>query len=103
MQARPIRARIDLAAIAGNTRLAAELAPGTRTVAVVKADAYGHGAVAVARALAPVGPPRRLRGGRAWRRPLALRDAGIAEPILLMAGASPATSSPRWRASGSTR
>jgi alanine racemase len=81
--ARPIRARVDLAAIGGNFRLAAELAPAARTMAVVKADGYGHGAVQVARALT----------GRAdafavasLEEALVLRRASLDSPILLMAG-----------------
>ena len=47
---RPAWVEVDLDAIAGNVRvLAAEVAPA-RLLAVVKADAYGHGAVPVARA-----------------------------------------------------
>lgn len=47
---RPTRAEIDLAAIAANVRAACELAGKTAAVmAVVKADAYGHGAAPVAR------------------------------------------------------
>ena len=82
--ARPIRARVDLAAVRRNLDLARELAPASRIVAVVKADGYGHGAVAVARALA-----RRADafGVASLEEALALRGAGIVEPILLMAGA----------------
>ena len=48
---RPTCARIDLEAFAHNVRLAVRLAgPDRRVLAVVKADAYGHGAVPVARA-----------------------------------------------------
>ncbi len=93
--ARPVRARVDLAAIASNTRLAAELTPGARMVAVVKADGYGHGAVAVARALARLSGPHSAGpqpspeafGVASLEEALTLREAGIAEPILLMAGA----------------
>ncbi|TDT37817.1 alanine racemase [Halospina denitrificans] len=48
---RQTRARIDLNALRGNFRLARELAPGTHSMAVVKADGYGHGLEAVAQAL----------------------------------------------------
>ena len=61
--------------------------------AVVKADGYGHGAVAVARAALTAAPP-----GWRWpwsRRPRSLREAGIDAPILCCP--SPAsTSSPPW-------
>ena len=47
---RPTRALIDLEALRHNYRLARALGGG-KALAVVKADAYGHGAVACARAL----------------------------------------------------
>ncbi|MBP9535283.1 MAG: alanine racemase, partial [Pseudoxanthomonas sp.] len=49
---RPARALIDLQALRHNYRLARDLGGG-RALAVVKADAYGHGAVACANALEP--------------------------------------------------
>lgn len=48
-------AEIDLAALRTNYRLLTELAQNAETMVVVKADAYGHGAVAVSRALAAEG------------------------------------------------
>ena len=47
---RPARALIDLQALRHNYRLARELS-GARALAVVKADAYGHGAVRGAQGL----------------------------------------------------
>ena len=77
------RATIDLAAIAHNYRYAKSLAPGKAALAVVKADAYGHGAIAVSRALADsVDGFAVARLGEA----LQLRDAGIVNPILLLEG-----------------
>ena len=73
---------IDLAAIRRNLRQLVELAGGAPIMAVVKANAYGHGAVPVARAAA--------EAGAAWlavARPgeaLDLRAAGLALPILVM-------------------
>ena len=71
---------VDLAAVRANVAaLAAQVAPA-RVMAVVKADAYGHGAVPVARAA--------LAGGASWLgvadidEALELRDAGIEGPIL---------------------
>ena len=50
------RAEVDLAAIGHNVRyLRNRLAPGVRLIAVVKADAYGHGAQAVGRAALQAG------------------------------------------------
>ena len=81
--ARATRALIDLSAIRRNHRLAAALAPRARVVAVVKADGYGHGAVEVARALAP---ETGAFGVASLEEALVLRGAGIEGPILLMAG-----------------
>ncbi|KHL70741.1 alanine racemase [Pseudomonas flexibilis] len=49
---RPLVATVDLAAIRHNYAQAKRCAPGRRALAVVKADAYGHGAAMVATALA---------------------------------------------------
>ena len=77
------RAAIDLTAIAHNYRYAKSLAPGKRALAVVKADAYGHGAIAVSRALAD-----QVDGFAVARldEALQLRDAGITQPLLLLEG-----------------
>lgn len=48
--ATPAEARVDLSAITHNVRLLAESAAGAQMMAVVKADAYGHGAAPVAKA-----------------------------------------------------
>ncbi|MEJ5359295.1 MAG: alanine racemase [Desulfobacterales bacterium] len=84
-----IRAEVDLAAIAHNVRaLAGCVSPGTRFMAVVKADAYGHGAAAVARVA--------IDHGASWlgvarlHEAIALRRAGIEVPILVFGGTPPA-------------
>jgi alanine racemase len=71
---------VDLAAIQNNLRRMKALA-GTRVMAVVKANAYGHGAVEVARAAASAGADW-LGVARAHEGP-ALRAAGLALPILV--------------------
>jgi alanine racemase len=48
---RPTVAEIDLAALRANYRALRQIGNGARMMAVVKADAYGHGAIAVAHAL----------------------------------------------------
>ena len=54
---------VDLDALARNARaLQAALAPGCRLMAVVKADAYGHGALPVARRLEREGGGGLCRG-----------------------------------------
>lgn len=80
---RPVRALIDLSAVERNARLAAELAAPARVVAVIKADAYGHGAIEVARALVGIAD---AFGVASVEEAVALRDAGVTERILLLAG-----------------
>ncbi|MEV0112156.1 alanine racemase [Streptomyces sp. NPDC050844] len=73
----PLRARaeIDLAALRANVRTLRAHAPGAAFMAVVKADAYGHGMVPCARAA--------IEAGATWvgtatpEEALALRAAGI--------------------------
>ena len=79
---RPARALIDLDALRHNYRLARELS-GARALAVVKADAYGHGAVRCAQAL-----ESEVDGFAVAciEEALVLRDAGITGPILLLEG-----------------
>jgi len=81
---RPARARIDLQALRHNLRYARSLAGSSQILAVVKANAYGHGAVPIARALE--GEANAL-GVACIEEALELRDSGIRAPILLMEGA----------------
>lgn len=79
---RRTRVEIDLAAVVANARSIAAIT-ATPIIAVVKADAYGHGAVAVAQALSRAD----LVAGFAVslvEEGVALRGAGIALPILVM-------------------
>lgn len=79
---RPTSCIIDPAAISANVRTLGALVPSTPVCAVVKADGYGHGAVRSAQAA--------LAGGATWlavalvEEAVELRNAGIAEPILLL-------------------
>lgn len=77
-------ARIDLAAAAANFREAQRLAGPREVIAAVKADAYGHGAAPFARRLAEVGCRRFAVLSVAEA--AALREAGIRQPILVLAG-----------------
>ncbi|WP_045768024.1 alanine racemase [Xanthomonas albilineans] len=79
---RPARALIDLHALRHNYRLARRLGGG-KALAVVKADAYGHGAVACARALEAEADGFAVA---CIEEALELRQAGIAAPILLLEG-----------------
>ena len=81
---RPARARIDLDAARDNLRCAKRLATGARVLAVIKADGYGHGAVAIGKALAGEAD---AFGVACSEEALELRESGILDPILLMEGA----------------
>lgn len=82
MAARRAWAEVDLAAVRHNASLLAELASPAGLCAVVKASAYGHGSVAVAKAA--------LEGGATWlavaivEEGAVLRGHGIEAPILLL-------------------
>jgi alanine racemase len=76
------RAIIDLAALRNNYRYLKQQAGGNRLIAVVKADAYGHGAVQVARAL----PDADAFAVAAVAEAVALREAGIEQKILALSG-----------------
>ena len=73
---------IDLGALKNNLAVLRRLAPKSRVMAVIKANAYGHGLVAVARALASADALAVARLGEA----LNLREAGIKTPIVLLEG-----------------
>lgn len=85
---RPTIAEVDLGAIAANVQLACRLAgPGVQVMAVVKADAYGHGAVPVASTA--------LSAGAAWlgvaipEEAIPLRVAGLTSRILVLGPIAP--------------
>ncbi|MDO5617342.1 alanine racemase [Kocuria sp.] len=78
---RPERsAVIDLAAIRHNVRHLKSLAAPAQLMAVVKADAYGHGAVPVARAAVEAGAD--FLGVAHVSEGLELRQAGITAPVV---------------------
>ncbi len=83
---RPVWAEIDLDAIRANVRALRALVAPASVCAVVKADGYGHGAVASARAA--------LAGGASWlavataAEAVELREAGIEAPVLVMGAIS---------------
>ena len=80
---RPTRAAIDLAALCHNAALIRRAAGGVALCAAVKADAYGHGAVAVSRALEEAGACAALAVSLV-EEGTQLREAGVALPILVM-------------------
>ena len=82
----PNRLDIATASVAGRVRaLVEQLGAGVRVLAAVKADGYGFGALPCARAALAGGAWGLALANRAQA--IALREAGIAAPILLYAGA----------------
>jgi alanine racemase len=81
---RPTRAEISVPALVHNFRLARQLAGARAVLAVLKANAYGHGAVQVARVLESQGAQH--FGVALIEEGLELRNAGIRTPILVMGG-----------------
>lgn len=78
-------AEIDLAALEHNYRaLRSNLAPGCRFVGVVKANAYGHGAIPVARKLEELGAE--YLAVACLAEAVELREGGITAPILILGG-----------------
>jgi alanine racemase len=82
--ARPNQARLSLCALRNNLALARSLAPGSKIMAVVKANAYGHGALTIAGALEPLVDAMAVA---CIEEAVALRNGGIRAPILLLQGA----------------
>lgn len=82
---RPTRAIVELDAIAANFGYLRERAGGADVLCIVKADAYGHGAVPVARRLEEEGA--RWFGVAILEEGLELREAGIGGNVLLLGGA----------------
>jgi alanine racemase len=80
--ARPLVAHLDLRALAANVARVRALAPGAEVLAVVKANAYGHGLVRILPALAGADGLALVELDAA----VALRDAGDKRPILLLEG-----------------
>jgi len=79
---RPAQAILDLSALAHNLERVRALAPGRRLMAVIKANAYGHGLIRVAGA---------LRASEAYAlacldEALVLHEAGISHPMVLLEG-----------------
>lgn len=87
MYQRPVWAEIDLGAIASNVRnIKQKIGESTKLCAVVKADAYGHGTVQVARTALAEGAD--YLAVAVLREAEELRHGGITAPILIL-GATP--------------
>ena len=79
---RPIQARFDIAALSNNFAIARRHAGSAAMMAVIKANAYGHGLLRVARTFAHAEGFALLELDDAVR----LRDAGFSQRILLLEG-----------------
>ena len=79
---RPARARINLQALQHNYSLAQQAAPDSQVMAVIKANAYGHGLVSIAQAL----PDAAAFGVACLDEAIALREAGFDRRIVLLEG-----------------
>lgn len=83
----PLVARVDMSQLVANMACLRQAAPGLGMLAVVKADAYGHGAVAVARTLVAAGAEGLCVATMAEA--LELRQHGIQAPVLVLGDQRP--------------
>ncbi|WP_374510934.1 alanine racemase [Niveibacterium sp.] len=81
---RPIRATIDLPAFRHNYVRAKALAPAAKAWAVIKANAYGHGLLRCAHAVADVADGYAMLD---FAEAATLREAGFKQPLLMLEGA----------------
>ena len=79
---RPARARINLQALQHNFSLVQHAAPDSQVMAIVKANAYGHGLISIAQAL----PAAAAFGVSCLDEAIALREAGFDRRIVLLEG-----------------
>jgi alanine racemase len=77
-----VRATVSLGNIRRNLQTVRELAPSSKVLAVIKADAYGHGAIEVAKALDDADAFAVARLNEA----IILRGAGVDKPIRVLSG-----------------
>jgi len=79
---RPLQALVHLSALVNNLLVARQAAPHSKILAVIKANAYGHGLLRVAKALESSDGFAVLGLEEAVR----LREAGFEQPVLLLEG-----------------
>lgn len=79
---RPTFMKIDLAGLKANLERVHTLAPGCDVIAMVKANAYGHGIVRIATGL----PEANAFGVASMEEGMKLREAGVTQPIVLVEG-----------------
>lgn len=80
---RPTEITIDLAALRHNLQVAKSLSPNANIVAVVKADAYGHGVIDVTNELSP---HVEMFAVSCVEEAMVIRRGGVDTPILLLEG-----------------
>ena len=78
----PSRATINLSSCQHNLLVAKQAAPNSKCIAIIKSNAYGHGMLKVAKALTDAD----AFGVAHLAEAIALREAGITQPILLLEG-----------------
>jgi alanine racemase len=85
---RPTWAEIDIDSLKSNfLQVKRIVGENVGIISIVKADAYGHGAVAVSRALVESGSD--MLGVATIEEALELRESGIGVPIILLGGVQP--------------
>lgn len=84
LERRPTFAEVDLGALNRNLRTVRKLFPRTGIIAIVKADAYGHGLISISKELENAGAD--YLGAGFLEEGVALREAGIKLPILVLGG-----------------
>ena len=85
---RATSAEINLDAFRYNLRtIKSFVGPSTETMAIIKADAYGHGATQCARAAIEEGT--KYLGVGIIQEGIELRESGITSPILILGGVYP--------------
>jgi len=88
LSAHPAWMEFDLDALAANyDELQRRVTPDVKIIASLKANAYGHGAVAVAGKLAELGAFALSTGS--FRDAVAIRESGVTTPILMFGGNLP--------------
>jgi alanine racemase len=93
---RAARATVDAAALQHNLRVVRRHAPHARVMAIIKANAYGHGLVGSARALREAD----AFGVARIEEAVALREAGLGNPVVLLEGVLHASELPLAAAVG---
>ena len=81
---RPTHAEIDLARLTANYRVIETAVFPAQLMPILKANAYGHGLLAIARHMAQLGAP--YLGVAFLEEGILLRQAGITTPILVLGG-----------------